>query len=403
MSKIKEKQNGLNKYEKTTDNTAFNLLCLVGLLTVISLNSRVSEYLRTTSLEYILLFRSSYANKYLDFTMNLLSNLADKYGISIAFWVANVILSPIRAQILIATAWLSISINIVVKMMIRDARPYFYTDDYVPVSWDFEYGTPSGHAQSSTSFYLTLVTMIIKEYGVTKNKRLIYASSVFLWFFLSFTRIFVGLHTLDQIVWGLGFGITMHLLLAHVFYDKQYRLFEKLEEGKASFFNWLSITYFSLNIIWILLYFMIDNFFPTPQLWLDTINKSCSHTGRFVTLQYACLAKQFLTCGNIGAFLGIYFIGKYKVNDDVKKVNNCVNSSKPNENKTNNAKRSFKNSIIHILINMLLGAVWGIPMFIVPRTAPVPIALIWRSLFPTVSVGFLMVYFFGSIRRLIDK
>jgi len=379
MNKIKGSQNVDSKNIKPSSNTAFQLLLFVGLLTAISWNSTVSEYLRKTSLDYILLFRSSYANKYLDFTMNLCSNLADKYGIALLFWISNVILSPIRGQILISTACLSISMNIVVKMMVRDARPYFYTADYVPVSCDFEYGTPSGHAQSSTSFYLTFVAMLIKEYDIKKNKSLIYTSWVCLWFFLSFTRIFVGLHTLDQIVSGLGFGITMHLLLAHVCYDKMYDLFEAAENGKARFFNWLSILNIILNLVWIALFFMIDQYYPAPQSWLDTINKSCSHTGRFVTLQYACLAKQFLTWGSIGAFIGIYCKGKLIIkNDDVNSDKNCVKDSvKLDQENSCKSNKSLKKTAMHVIINILLGAVWSIPMILVPRTAPAPIALFW--------------------------
>ena len=58
---------------------------------------------------------------------------------------------------------------------------------------------------------------------------------------------------------------------------------------------------------------------------------------------------------------------------------------------------------MHVIINILLGAVWSIPMILVPRTAPAPIALFWRSLFPTLSVGFCIVFFFERIRKLIDK
>ena len=62
-----------------------NFCCSLVCLLLSHGNSTVSEYLRKTSLDYILLFRSSYANKYLDFTMNLCSNLADKYGIALLF------------------------------------------------------------------------------------------------------------------------------------------------------------------------------------------------------------------------------------------------------------------------------------------------------------------------------
>ena len=135
----------------------------------------VFEYLRVKSLEFIILVRKEYSYEKVDFSMNLLSNLADKYGIALGFCVANVVLSPVNGQILLAAGSLSVSFNILAKMLVRDARPYFYSGEYIPVSCDFEYGSPSGHAQSATSFFLTFLTLIRREYHITKYKKTSYA------------------------------------------------------------------------------------------------------------------------------------------------------------------------------------------------------------------------------------
>jgi membrane-associated phospholipid phosphatase len=263
-----------NGFHKSSNQQPYFWLTIVTAITVFVSIPSVFVFLRETSLEYIILIRKSYSHPIADFSMNLLTNIADKYGISISFCISQVLLSSHNSQVLLASSCLGVSVNIAVKMLIRDARPYFYSDNYVPVSCDFEYGSPSGHSQAVTSFFLTLVTLLLREYNVKKGKTFIYVFTVVYCFFISFTRIFVGLHTLEQILTGLGLGIIIHLLMAHVFSDYFERLFKGIETGKTRFINVLTILYFVLNMWAIGMYVMIDNYLPTPQFWLDTIAKS---------------------------------------------------------------------------------------------------------------------------------
>lgn len=132
---MKVKANGTsehNGHTKTESKEAYFWFALVTVFTVAVCHPVVFEYCRMKSLEYIIMFRTRYGNIYIDTTMNLMTNLADKYGIAIFFVVANVLLSPTKAQVLLASACLSISLNILCKMTIRDPRPYFYSNDYAP-------------------------------------------------------------------------------------------------------------------------------------------------------------------------------------------------------------------------------------------------------------------------------
>jgi membrane-associated phospholipid phosphatase len=101
--------------------------------------------------------------------------MADKYGIFLAVCFSLAVLNTENYLLLINTSSIGVCVNIIVKMIIRDARPYFYSSEYKPVSCDFEYGSPSGHAQSVTTFYLTLITLVLKQYDFSqKSKTLMY-------------------------------------------------------------------------------------------------------------------------------------------------------------------------------------------------------------------------------------
>ena len=173
--------------------------------------------------------------------MDLFSNTSDKYGIAISFSILAAILSPINIQILLLSGATSVSANILLKMIMQDPRPYFYNSDYVPVSWDFEYGTPSGHGQCSTSFYLTALTLILHEYTVDfekPNHKLNFVTKLpkSFWYILcmmycllvSYTRIYTGLHNLEQILAGLCFGIITHIIVAHLYLTDAIKVFENI-------------------------------------------------------------------------------------------------------------------------------------------------------------------------------
>lgn len=344
----------------------------------------VFELLREKSFEFILMIRKDFSHPIGDFSMNLLTNIADKYGISLSFWIAHVILSPANSQMLLATSCLGVSFNIAIKMLIRDARPYFNTDLYTPVSWDFEYGSPSGHSQSVTSFFLTLVTLLIKEYNLQKYKKLLYTSTVLYCWFISFTRIFVGLHTLEQILTGLGFGIIIHLLMAHIFFDYFISLFNGIETGKTRFWNPLTLIYFLLNAWAVGMYVMIDNFYPAPQSWLDTISKSWVHSKKFITLHYACLNKQFITWGSIGGYCGL-FVKRWWLGD----------KDGPDRIPIKNASHF----ILKLSINLGISGLWAMAGTMWPRDAFVVYSLLIRGLLPMFMAGFLVLTFHNRIYR----
>lgn len=92
--------------------------------------------------------------------------------------------------------------------------------------------------------------------------------------FIAFTRIFVGLHTAEQILTGLGSGLIVHILMGHIYFDTLEKLFIGIETGKTQFFNYLSTLYLGVNLMAVLFYFMIDFYYPSPQAWLEMIQKS---------------------------------------------------------------------------------------------------------------------------------
>ena len=98
------------------------------------------------------------------------------------------------------------------KIAYHDPRPYM-TDNLInPYGCTNEYGNPSGHALLCSSFFSLL---FLDNFHIKSNKcsKLTY----FLWFGLlistivtvSFSRLYLGMHTLNQVLYGALLGIWL--------------------------------------------------------------------------------------------------------------------------------------------------------------------------------------------------
>jgi len=180
-NKTKELPNG--KLHQSQTHIYISLV-VISILTLIVLVPSIFEYLRINSLEFIILIRKEYSHKQVDTVMDMLSAMGDKYGIFLSVCFALAVLNTNNYLLLCNVSAVGVAVNILVKMIIRDARPYFYSPDYKPVSCDFEYGSPSGHAQSVTSFYLSFLTLIMSQYGIVNKKKLLYVLGYLYCFFM---------------------------------------------------------------------------------------------------------------------------------------------------------------------------------------------------------------------------
>ena len=85
------------------------------------------------SMDFIIYTRNTYGNKIVDKLINLLSAVLDKYGVASAVVLAQILLSPPKLQVLMVTLTISVSCNTILKMVLKDPRPFFVSEDFFPV------------------------------------------------------------------------------------------------------------------------------------------------------------------------------------------------------------------------------------------------------------------------------
>ena len=103
----------------------------------------------------------------------------------------------------------------ITKMAYFEPRPYFVDIDIVPHGCSAEFGNPSGHSIFAAAFLTFLFLDVFEDPQVRRYSRQakVYIGSLFLTFsmivLIGFARLYVGLHTINQIVYGWLLGLWM--------------------------------------------------------------------------------------------------------------------------------------------------------------------------------------------------
>ena len=141
------------------------------------------------------------------------SSLLDEIGgfelylivIILIYWCLNKRLGATLAYLMT----FSITVNSLLKHTLRDPRPYWTVKD-ISLGEESSYGIPSGHAQNATVFYGTFALWFRKSW--------IWLLSIFLILIMALSRIFLGVHDIEDVLGGFIVGVL--ILMAYYFWDR---------------------------------------------------------------------------------------------------------------------------------------------------------------------------------------
>lgn len=279
------------------------IVLLVAFAVVVTLTyPPVFNYSKAKSVEFISLYRNNYATKSSDKILNVISGFLGKYGLAAGVVFSHIFMPIFRAQILIITLAISVFSNTLIKMVLKDSRPFFISDEFFLDKCEFEYGFPSGHSQTAVTFYLTLLTLLFREYNVKRGKILAYILVGFWCLIVGVSRITLGVHTFEQILVGFGVGLIVHIFTCHIYLDQLEAAFQGIETGKTPFFSRIFFMYITFDIIVIILYNFNVNFTSNPPEWETTILSQCGNSHKYVSVDYESLNKQFSTSAKMGCY-----------------------------------------------------------------------------------------------------
>jgi membrane-associated phospholipid phosphatase len=167
-----------------------------------------------------------FANPALTFFMKLITNSVSEYVffavIMILFWVVNERKAFRLGLFVILSVWL----NIVLKNLFRQPRP-FHLENSLGMIPESGYGLPSGHAQLILIFLVPLVLWFITGPGASRARKLLAISAAALLVLLvSFSRLYLGLHFPQDILAGWAFGglsLVLFLFLEKKEFPRSFR------------------------------------------------------------------------------------------------------------------------------------------------------------------------------------
>ena len=203
------------------------------------------------------------------------------------------------------------------KNVIKAPRPFFVDPDIPVEACKFaEFGSPSGHSFAASTIYTNVTALILKYYKSSRKTSILAFSCITapIVLFTGVSRVYEGMHSVDQVLSGIVQGAIVAYLFAEVLYEYMLDLFDHL--GELSYFqvvvgNAYGLTMFLGNVASLILYFYSDSNYTVPEEWLTTIQTKCPELKAgeqnpiLQSLEYS-----MISLGTFGSLMGISFEAK---------------------------------------------------------------------------------------------
>ena len=379
-------------------------------LTCIVLDIYFKDELFTDSLSYTISIQKN-SNKTLDIIFLFFCNLVNPVTVSLLSIIYySFSKKKIQALVFLIAQILISYMNSLIKMAYHDPRPYWVNSQIVAKECYLEYGNPSGHSLMATFIIGTLWYEIYLRVHATKNetkkegneyerlflensqhicenvetketvpsmKQKILMISITVFFALvfgmiCFGRIYVGMHSYDQVLLGIVYGLYFLLLYymifkrfctAAIFFILKRNLKARQKNETCSFavmFKIFLIYTIFLSIPLCCLEIYKSQSTDIHPLWRQNIDNSC----RFGSKLEAFTEKCYLDTGIIGFAFGVLFgltmpVGDYNPNLFLGSFDTTLISTEPSFN--------FKKGVARALITVLGCFLWVGVFYFIPH------------------------------------
>ncbi len=138
---------------------------------------------------------------------------------------------------IITTLIISLYIDCLLKIIYHDPRPY-WIETKLFRDCEIGYGNPSGHSLCATATYfgiwkLSMTNKFFRERKKYRIYTLIF--TIFFIFNILISRLYKGVHSIDQIIYGGLLGLGVYYFLYHIIKGYKWNpkiFFEKIDKGK---------------------------------------------------------------------------------------------------------------------------------------------------------------------------
>ena len=216
------------------------------------------------------------------------------------------------------------------KSIYKNPRPFWINNDLL-TECNGGYGNPSGHSITSTSVYLSMA-YFLSNYKYFRKSRLnqiiIYVCFSFLIFNIIFSRLYLGVHSINQVIYGFLIGLCIFYFVFFIF---------QIQKKKPKEF----LDFIDKNKIWIILGYLILFFIPFPLIftkdknkdkYINIINELCPKIKEYKILEKECLHQLLQFLSFVGIIFGMIYCIEYlktiNIEDKEKIFLNWCNNNK---------------------------------------------------------------------------
>lgn len=312
--------------------------------------------------------------------LKIFPNLNYFQGIPFTFVIAFLLFPLTYSYSFLFCFILSVYINSLLKMIYSDSRPYLEDKSLFQV-FKTGYGNPSGHSFVSTTCYFSLVQEFIDFYKLGSAPSItIYAITTLIILGINFSRILLGIHSINQVIYGDCLGFSLY-----------YLFFQALEIHKRNinkfFNNFLNIKRtikFSIGFVISILLLMVVNSISSGQNDLNAmkykniISELSPQLDPYRMFNFNSFSGGLLIFEYFGMFYGFVFLVNLIKNDYSNKyeeINNYFHNTETSWIKYICLLSCFPPLIIY---------------FFIPNTVNIYVILIIKQILPIFTLMFFL-------------
>ena len=128
--------------------------------------------------------------------------------------------------------------NMALKLYFKEPRLYFLSDRIIPTACPIDFGFPSGHGMGTSILFLSFSSIYTQERHFKKaEKALVYSGAILLCFIVMYTRLYAGIHSIDQLVAGLLLGLGLFFFYEAFIKPSFYSLCSKIDNRSLPAFS----------------------------------------------------------------------------------------------------------------------------------------------------------------------
>ena len=203
-----------------------------------------------------------------------------------------------------------VSFSNIMKLTYAAPRPFWSSDDVQAFHCSSEYGNPSGHTSISVGISMLVALDLIEDYVTETNvKVLVLATSLLFGASVGYSRLFLGVHGLNQVYFGALMGLWIALTIHYVLRNAVMHHLKSILSLDETRYSKLLITCFGFMFVMYTGMIQYTNSFEAQNLteWSTRILEKCGAE----ELEEAFANYSLLSLGNanigFGAYLGFLF------------------------------------------------------------------------------------------------